>query len=99
MTDFHSGKNYVVVDDGAAKAIVSGRSLLPAGIKSVHGDFDTGTTIGIITADGKEVGAGVTNYSAEDLIRLAGCKTTQIESILGYTYGDEVIHHDYMVVN
>lgn len=99
MTDFHAGKNYLVVDEGAAKAIASGRSLLPAGIKSVKGDFDCGSTIGIVTAAGKEVGAGVTNYSAEDIIRLLGCKSSQIESILGYTYGDEVIHHDYMVLN
>ena len=47
----------------------------------------------------REVGVGVTNYSAENLHLMNGCKANQIETILGYTYGDEVIHHDFMILN
>ena len=99
MTDYHGGENAVVVDAGAAAAIVSGKSLLPAGIKAFTGSFGRGDTIRILDTDGHEVGVGVTNYSSENLTGLIGCKASQIETILGYTYGDEVIHHDFMVLN
>ena len=99
MTDYHAGENAVIIDDGAAKAIISGKSLLPAGIRSFTGTFDRGDTIRILGTDMHEVGIGVTNYSSENLAGMAGCKASQIETILGYTYGDEVIHHDFMILN
>ena len=99
MTDYHAGENAVIVDAGAAKAIISGKSLLPAGIKAFTGTFARGDTIRILDMDQHEVGVGVTNYSSENLTALKGCKASQIETILGYTYGDEVIHHDFMVLN
>ncbi len=99
MTDYHAGENAVIIDDGAAKAIISGKSLLPAGIRSFTGAFDRGDTIRILGTDQHEVGIGVTNYSSENLRGMAGCKASQIEAILGYTYGDEVIHHDFMILN
>ncbi|MBR6089984.1 MAG: glutamate 5-kinase, partial [Anaerolineaceae bacterium] len=81
------------------QALQNGKSLLPAGIKAFTGDFSRGDTIRIIGEDRHEVGVGVTNYSAENLRMLNGCKANQIETILGYTYGDEVIHHDFMILN
>ena len=89
----------MIVDAGAAKAIISGKSLLPAGIRAFTGTFSRGDTIRIMDTDRHEVGVGVTNYSSENLTGLIGCKASQIETILGYTYGDEVIHHDFMVLN
>ncbi len=99
MADYRTSDSAVIVDAGAARAIVSGKSLLPAGIRSFTGSFDRGDTIRIMDTEGHEVGVGVTNYSSENLTGLIGCKASQIETILGYTYGDEVIHHDFMVLN
>ena len=99
LTDYHAGNNAVIIDSGAARALRSGKSLLPAGIKSFTGDFSRGDTIRILDTSNREVGVGVTNYSAENLHLMNGCKANQIETILGYTYGDEVIHHDFMILN
>ena len=99
LADFHSGENAVIIDAGAARAIQNGKSLLPAGIKSFTGNFARGDTIRIMDMDQHEVGIGVTNYSAENLRVMNGCQASQIETILGYTYGDEVIHHDFMILN
>ena len=99
MTDYRASDSAVIVDTGAARAIMGGKSLLPAGIRSFTGDFARGDTIRILDTEGHEVGVGVTNYSSENLTGLIGCKASQIETILGYTYGDEVIHHDFMVLN
>jgi len=99
LTDYHAGINAVIIDEGAAKAIQNGKSLLPAGIKSYTGDFVRGDTIRILDQDQHEVGIGVSNYSADNLRLLNGCQASQIETILGYTYGDEVIHHDFMILN
>ena len=99
LTDYHAGSDAVIIDAGASGALQSGKSLLPAGIKAFTGDFARGDTIRILDQDQHEVGVGVTNYSAENLRLLNGCKASQIETILGYTYGDEVIHHDFMILN
>jgi glutamate 5-kinase len=99
LADFHGGTNAVIIDEGAAKALQNGKSLLPAGIKSFTGDFVRGDTIRILDTDQHEVGVGVTNYSADNLRLMNGCRASQIETILGYTYGDEVIHHDFMILN
>ena len=99
LADFHGGANAVIIDEGAAKALQNGKSLLPAGIKSFTGDFVRGDTIRILDMDQHEVGVGVTNYSADNLRLMNGCRASQIETILGYTYGDEVIHHDFMILN
>ena len=99
LTDYRANENAVVVDKGAANAILGGKSLLPAGIRSFTGAFSRGDTVRIMDTDGHEVGVGVTNYSSENLSLMNGCKASQIETILGYTYGDEVIHHDFMILN
>ena len=99
LADFHAGDSAVIIDEGAAKALQNGKSLLPAGIKAFTGEFARGDTIRIMDVNQHEVGVGVTNYSAENLRVLNGCQASQIETILGYTYGDEVIHHDFMILN
>ncbi len=99
LTDYHESSSAVIVDAGAAKALQSGKSLLPAGIRSFTGVFDRGDTIRILDTEQHEVGVGVTNYSSDNLTGMIGCKASQIETILGYTYGDEVIHHDFMILN
>ncbi|BAT71346.1 glutamate 5-kinase [Thermosulfidibacter takaii ABI70S6] len=92
-----SGK--VVVDDGAYAAIVKGgKSLLPSGVVDVIGNFDVGAVVSCVTVDGREIARGLTNYSSEELKRIKGLKTFEIEKVLGYKTADEVIHRDNMVV-
>lgn len=99
LTEFRSKENCIVMDDGAAKAIVSGKSLLPAGVKRVDGNFERGDTVRMTDLAGHEMGIGTSNYTSTDLTRIAGMKASEIEAILGYTFGDEVVHHDFMILN
>jgi glutamate 5-kinase len=89
----------IFIDDGAKKAITdSGKSLLPSGINSVEGDFDIGELVLCVDGDGNEVARGLTSYSASDIKKLAGQKTSNIQKILGYKYSDEIINRDDLVV-
>ena len=87
------------IDDGAKRAISSsGKSLLPAGIKDVSGEFEVGELVRCVDERGKEVARGLSSYSSDDIRKIAGAKTSEIERILGYKYSDEVIHRDDLVV-
>lgn len=89
----------VVVDAGAAEALIhQGRSLLPAGITHVEGNFDRGQTIRIYDSDGHEIARGLTQYRASDLVLIKGYHSTHIAEVLGYAYGAEVVHRDDMVL-
>ncbi len=94
-----SDKDRVVVDDGAAKALTAlGRSLLPAGIRKVHGDFQRGDVIGIMDSQGQVIACGITNYGARDLETIKGTNSKRILQVLGYQYGEEVVHRNNLVV-
>jgi glutamate 5-kinase len=94
-----AGKNNaVVIDAGAESALMSGGSLLPVGIKKVSGQFDRGEIITVMEKGGRTVSLGLTNYSSEDIRKIMGCQSQQIEGLLGYVIGDEVIHHNNMVL-
>lgn len=87
------------IDDGAKRAISSsGKSLLPAGIKDVSGEFEVGELVRCIDERGIEVARGLSSYSSDEIRKIAGAKTSEIEKILGYRYSDEVIHRDDLVV-
>lgn len=88
----------VTVDEGAAKALRVGGSLLPIGMRAVEGAFERGDTVRVLTAAGHELARGLVNYAAADLARLCGRHSAEIESTLGYDYGDEVIHRDDLVL-
>lgn len=89
----------ITVDAGAAKALrTGGKSLLPAGVKAVSGEFTPGQTVRIFSPDQVELARGLTRYSTAELQRIAGQRSDAIEELLGYTHGDEVIHRDDMVV-
>ncbi len=89
----------IVADDGAAHALLaSGKSLLPAGIVSVAGEFERGQTVRIYSLAGREIARGTAQYAAPDLRRLCGVRSNQIEAILGYAYGPEAVHRDDMVL-
>lgn len=93
-------KGRLMLDAGAQKAVAErGKSLLPAGIYKLDGSFERGDAVRLCDLDGNEFAKGVTNYNAMELRRIIGNKSTEIESILGYQYGDEVVHRDNLVIN
>lgn len=92
-------KGSLMLDEGAVKALVTGgKSLLPSGIVSLSGRFDSGDTVYCIDRAGNRIAKGITNYSSSEIETIKGKKTTEIEKILGYRYSDEVIHRDNLVL-
>jgi len=89
----------LIIDSGAKRAISSmGKSLLPSGVRDVIGEFDIGDQVTCIDEEGIEVARGLTSYSSNEISKLIGAKSTNIENILGYKYSDEIIHRDDLVV-
>ncbi len=85
----------LLVDDGAALALKEKKkSLLPSGIREVHGSFAHGDPVDLATLDGQVFARGLAAYGADELRRIAGKKTTQIEALLGYRGLDEAVHRD-----
>ncbi|AXS38966.1 glutamate 5-kinase [Breoghania sp. L-A4] len=89
----------VSVDAGAAKALGSGRSLLPAGVTAVKGGFQRGDAVCILNETGREIGRGLVAYDHADAARLVGRNTNEIEAILGYAGRAVMIHRDDMVLD
>ncbi len=89
----------IAIDAGAVRALCErGRSLLPAGILRVEGEFRIGESVTCVNESGQEVARGLASYSSIDVARLAGQRTNAIERVLGYSNGDEVIHRDDLVL-
>ena len=88
----------IQIDDGATNALQNGSSLLPVGVASILGEFDRGDTVTVIDVDSNEIARGLTNYHSDELSKIAGRQSKDIESILGYYYGEEVIHRDQLVL-
>ncbi|MGH8686089.1 MAG: glutamate 5-kinase [Burkholderiales bacterium] len=87
------------LDAGAARALVrDGKSLLPVGIGAVHGEFERGTVVGCLDPEGREIARGLVNYSASETRLIMRRPSAEIESILGYVDGPEVIHRDNLVL-
>ena len=84
-------------DPGASKALLSGNSLLAAGVTSIEGDFDKGDTLLIFNNKNIEIARGLSNYSSKDLKKIIGKKSEEIKSILGYMDKPEIIHKDNLV--
>ena len=93
-----SAAGVLVIDGGAAAALSGGKSLLPAGVTAVEGNFDRGDAVLVKRSDGMIVGRGLSAYSAEDAARIKGRKSRDIEGILGYRGRDEMIHRDDLVL-
>jgi glutamate 5-kinase len=93
------GQARLLVDDGAAEALRRGSSLLPVGVSEVSGEFERGDTVAVFDRAGRELARGLVNYSAAELARIRGRRSDQIESVLGYAYGEEVIHRDQLVLH
>lgn len=88
----------LTVDEGAGRALKRGGSLLPVGLCSVEGEFERGDTVRVLDSSGREIARGMVNYSADDLGRILRRHSDEIEGVLGYNYGDEVIHRNDLVL-
>jgi glutamate 5-kinase len=88
----------LMVDEGAAKALAQGKSLLPAGIKELSGTFHRGDVVSVHSLDGAELGCGIVSYDARDAHKILGCRSAEIESILGMTARGAMIHRDNLVL-
>jgi glutamate 5-kinase len=89
----------LVVDTGAYDALVKQKkSLLPSGLKEVRGSFDAGDCVRCLDDGGREFARGLANYSAQELNRIKGLHTSNIEKVLGYKAYDEIIHRDDLVL-
>jgi glutamate 5-kinase len=87
------------LDDGAVRAIVyQGKSLLPAGIIQVRGDFGEAEVVQLCDQAGQEVAIGLANYSSSELQKIGGQQSSQIEQILGYISEETVVHRDNLVL-
>jgi len=92
-------KGSVEIDAGAEKALLSGRSLLPAGVTRVEGAFERGDAVVIRAADGRELGRGLIAYARDDAARIIGRKSGDIAAILGHAGRSELVHRDDMVLS
>jgi glutamate 5-kinase len=107
-TSVESRKRYILaggraagavrIDAGAVQALARGSSLLPVGVKSAEGAFERGDSIRVLDPTGKEIARGIANYGSNELARIIGKKSEEIESILGFNFGDEVIHRNDLVI-
>jgi glutamate 5-kinase len=91
-------KGAFIVDKGAAQALASGKSLLPAGVTRVDGSFERGDAVVIRNGEGIELGRGLTAYGHDEAKAIIGRKSSEIAEILGYLGRPELIHRDDMVL-
>ncbi len=92
-------KGVVCLDDGAVRALASGKSLLPAGVTKVEGSFERGDAVVIRNGDGAEIGRGLAAYDHVEAKAIIGRKSSEIAEILGYLGRPELIHRDDMTLN
>lgn len=89
----------ITMDQGAVQALTKeGRSLLPAGICQVSGEFERGDTVLLFALNQAEIGRGIVRYSSRDLGRILGCQSDEIEQRLGYGYGPAVVHRNDLIL-
>jgi glutamate 5-kinase len=92
-----SPKGELIIDDGAKKALLNGKSLLAAGIKKVSGKFKKGDHIKILDNKRKEFARALSSFSSEEINKIIGYHSNEIQKILGYVSKSEVVHKDDMV--
>ena len=92
-----SPKGELIIDDGAKKALINGKSLLATGIKKVSGRFKKGDHIKILDNKKKEFARGLSSFSSEEINKIIGFHSKEIQKILGYESKSEVVHKDDMV--
>ncbi len=88
----------LAIDEGAERALRSGKSLLPAGVRTVIGTFSRGDTIAIVGVNGRELARGLAGYDADEARQIAGKKSTEIAGILGHAGRAAMVHRDDLVM-
>ncbi|MEX0279871.1 MAG: glutamate 5-kinase [Arenibacterium sp.] len=91
-------KGQITVDAGAAQALSTGKSLLPAGVRGVEGAFGRGDPVEITALDGRKLGQGLSRYTGEEARAIMGLKSSKIEDVLGYPGRAALIHRDDMAM-
>ncbi len=87
----------ILVDQGAVHALQANKSLLPVGMVAVEGRFGAGSTVQVLGPDRREVCVGISHYGSEELVKLVGAKSDEIEQRIGYRDYDVIIHVDNMI--
>ncbi|UNE55636.1 glutamate 5-kinase [Bartonella machadoae] len=88
----------LTIDQGAVKALKSGKSLLAAGVIAVEGRFNRGDTVAIVDINGIEIARGLVSYGKDEVVRIMGCKSEEIAFILGYEARSAMVHRNDMVL-
>lgn len=89
----------IIIDDGAKKALIDGKSLLPAGVVTVSGDFMRGDTVRVVDQENTEIARGLIAYTSDDAKKIMGANSRNIEHILGFGGREELIHRSDMVMS
>mgnify|MGYP001410424346 FL=1 len=92
-----SPKGELTIDEGAKKALSNGKSLLAAGVKKVSGKFKKGDHIKVMDKQNLECARGLSSFSSDEILKIMGHHSKEIEKLLGYVAKSEVIHKDDMV--
>lgn len=89
----------ISVDKGAKSALIRrGKSLLPSGVVEARGGFRSGDVVSLLDEDKLEFAKGLVNYGMEEVNKIKGCRSSQIEKVLGYKHSDEIVHRDNLVL-
>ena len=88
----------IKIDDGAAKALLNGKSLLAAGVNKINGSFEKGENVLILDQNNNQLARGLSSFSSEEINKIKGKQSKEIEKILGYLSKTEIIHKDDMVL-
>ena len=91
-------RGIITLDAGAAMALAMGKSLLPAGVKAVEGEFERGDTVLLRGSDGAEIGRGIVDYDINEARAIMGRNSRDIEQILGYIGRSAMMHRDNLVL-
>ena len=97
VTGYTSSKGEIILDKGAVKAVNKNASVLPAGVTSVKGDFDRGDIIAIKDEKSTTIGLGISNYSSDEISKIKGIKSSEINELVENNYGDEVVHRNNFI--
>lgn len=94
-----SNKGELLVDQGAASALLSRhKSLLPAGVREIRGEFARHDVVLVLDSAGQRIACGITNYSSKEVAAIKGLRSNLIQKALGYECGDEVVHRNNLAV-
>jgi len=93
-----NSKGTIKIDDGASKALLNGKSLLAAGVTKIDGFFNKGENVLILDQNNNQLARGLSSFSSEEINKIKGKQSKEIEKILGYLSKTEIIHKDDMVL-